>query len=66
MANDGKVQCPNYVNFNLRCIRAKGYAGPCVGGLKSPRVGIYECGFCGATFPSLEEFDAHASCPAAT
>jgi len=35
-------------------------------GLKSPRVGVYECGFCHATFPSLEEFDAHAACPAAS
>jgi hypothetical protein len=66
MANDGKAQCPTMVNFNRRCIRAEGHAGPCGGGLKSPRVGVFECGFCRATFPSLEEFDAHAPCPAAT
>jgi hypothetical protein len=65
MANEGKVQCPTMVNFNRRCIRTEGHAGPCGGGLKSPRVGVYECGFCHATFPSLGEFDAHAPCSAA-
>jgi hypothetical protein len=39
---------------------------PATGGLKSPRVGVYECGYCHAKFPSLEEFDAHAPCPAAS
>jgi hypothetical protein len=66
MANESDVQCPSMVNFNRRCIRAEGHAGPCAGGLKSPRVGVYECGFCHATFPSLEEFDSHAPCSAAT
>jgi hypothetical protein len=66
MANEAKGQCPAMVNFNRRCIRAEGHTGPCGGGLKSPRVGVYECGFCLATFPTLEEFDAHAPCPAAT
>lgn len=65
MANEAKFQCPVMVNFNRRCIRAEGHPGPCDGGLKSPRVGVYECGFCRANFPSLEEFDAHAPCPAA-
>ena len=65
MANEGKVQCPTMVNFNRRCIRAQAHPGSCGGGLKSPRVGIYECGFCHATFPLLEGFDAHAPCPAA-
>jgi hypothetical protein len=65
MPNEGKVQCPAMVNFNRRCIRAEGHSGHCDGGLKSPRVGVYECEFCHANFPSLEEFDAHAPCPAA-
>lgn len=64
MANGAKVQCPTMVNFNRRCIRAEGHAGACGGGLKSPRVGVYECGFCRGTFPSLEEFDSHAPCSA--
>ena len=66
MANEGRVQCHIMVNFNHRCIRAEGHAGPCGRGLKSPKVGVYEVGFCHATFPTLEEFDAHAPCPAAT
>jgi hypothetical protein len=65
MPSEGRVQCPAMANFNRRCIRAEGHFGPCDGGLKSPRVGVYECGFCHVIFASLGEFDAHAPCPAA-
>lgn len=65
MADEGIVQCPAMVKFNRRCIRVEGHGGVC-GGLKSPGVGVYECGFCHGAFPSLEEFDAHAPCSAAT
>ena len=58
MANEGRGQCRSMMNFNRRCIGAEGHDGPCSGGVKSPRLGAYECGFCHATFPSLAEFDA--------
>ena len=59
----------NALPWSISTVRASGRKDtlvPAVGGSNRLRVGVYECGFCHATFPSLEEFDAHAPCPAAS